>query len=220
MQNSKWIKGGLASLAMALGTTTASATESGFYLGFNIGQSNFGVGAETKDFIDLFDSSDIDDSDTAWSLAGGYRINRHIGFELSYVNLGEASAFGEDRFGPYYERFDFSAKSSGFAIAVVPAIPAGPIEINPRLGFYLGNTEITYAHVARGPGINVSDIDSDDVSSESLLLGLGIGVTIANHLHLRLDWTRYSDVGGKVFDDELEYEEDIDTLTLGLAYRF
>jgi opacity protein-like surface antigen len=222
MKNSTWIKGGLASVALACGASTASATESGFYLGLNVGQSKFEVGDDTEEFIDLFGSSDIDDSDTAWNLAGGYRFNPYFALELSYVDLGQASAYGEDNFGSFYERVDFSAESSGFAIALVPAIPAGPVEFNPRVGFYLGNTDISYSQVARAPGFNFSGSDSGDVSSETLVLGLGIGVALADHFQLRFDWTRYSDVGGEVDlgGEEFEYEEDIDTLTVGVAYRF
>ena len=222
MKNSKWISSGLISLAMTFGASTASATESGFYLGLNVGQSEFSAGDEIEEFIDLFDRNDLDDSDTAWSLAAGYRFNPYFALELSYVDLGQASAYGEDSFGSFYERVDFSAESSGFAIALVPAIPAGPVEFNPRLGFYLGNTDISYAQVARAPGINFSGSDSDDVSSETLVLGLGIGVTLADHFQLRFDWTRYSDVGGEaeLGGEAFEYEEDIDTLTVGVAYRF
>jgi hypothetical protein len=65
----------LVTLGLALGTfmAPAVATESSAYVGINIGQSNFEIDeAELADLAGY--STSIDDSDTAWSLAAGYRF--------------------------------------------------------------------------------------------------------------------------------------------------
>jgi OOP family OmpA-OmpF porin len=217
MRNSKWIKGGLVSLVMAFGASSASATESGFYMGLNLGQSTFGINEELEDALQSVPNSGIDDSDSAWALVAGYRFNPYFGLELSYVDLGEASAFTQYQTASTYGRVDLGIESNGLALALVPAIPAGIVEFNPRLGLYIANTEATFTETFRSTFTSYTETESDDVGTESVFFGLGIGVTIADHLHLRFDWTRYNDVGD---EEEISYEEDIETLTIGIAYRF
>jgi hypothetical protein len=217
MKNSMWIKGGLASMALALGATNASATESGFYLGLNIGQSNFAINEQLEDYIQSVPNSDLDDSGSTWALVAGYRFNPHFGLELSRVDLGEATAFAQAQAGSTFSRVDLSVESSGFALSLVPAITAGAVEFNPRLGLYIADTKASYTEVYRSTFFSYAETESDDVGTEKSLIGFGMGVTIADHFHVRADWIRYNDVGD---EEEIGFEEDIDTLTVGVAYRF
>ncbi len=57
----------------------------GVYLGASVGSTMY--------YDDgMLDSYDLDDTEISWSVYGGYRMNRYIGVEGGYVNLGEYKA--------------------------------------------------------------------------------------------------------------------------------
>ena len=57
----------------------------GVYLGASVGSTMY--------YDDgMLDNYDLDDTDISWSVYGGYRMNRYIGIEGGYVNLGEYKA--------------------------------------------------------------------------------------------------------------------------------
>ncbi|MBI3919113.1 MAG: outer membrane beta-barrel protein [Betaproteobacteria bacterium] len=68
-------------------TALAAEPNAGFYGGLGVG----------RNYTDL-DSGSIagskDEKDTAWKFFGGYQINRYIGIEGGYVDLGKASVTG------------------------------------------------------------------------------------------------------------------------------
>jgi opacity protein-like surface antigen len=70
---------GIAAASFGL-PAAAQSTDTGFYVGANVGQSKL------KDVC-----SGCDDKDTAWRFLGGYQINRNFSAELGYTNLGEFS---------------------------------------------------------------------------------------------------------------------------------
>ena len=99
----------LSALALAAAIPAAYAQEqeevSGFYLGGGMGQFNAGI-----DDVDQVDNT-IDhwkDDDTAYKFFAGYRLNRFLGFEVDYINLGEPS-------GSVVPGFNVDASVDGFA---------------------------------------------------------------------------------------------------------
>ena len=76
------------SLALTAGSASAqSRSDSGWYLGAQIGQS-------TVDIEGCGGGVDCDDKDTAWRILGGYQINRNFAVELGFHEFGDASASG------------------------------------------------------------------------------------------------------------------------------
>jgi hypothetical protein len=72
----------------------------GVYLGASVGSTMY-------DDDGKLDNYDLDDTDISWSVYGGYRMNRYIGIEGGYVNLGEYKATSNsnntsDSFEAYY----------------------------------------------------------------------------------------------------------------------
>lgn len=65
----------------------AAAADAGWYLGGSLGQSRFDV--DTSGF-----TGSVDKRDTAWSLFGGYQMNRNLGLELGYTDFGKATFNG------------------------------------------------------------------------------------------------------------------------------
>src|SRR4051812_49275200 len=81
--------GALACGAMATGVYAQEQQEtSGFYVGAGAGQFNAGID-DVNDVDDAINS--WDESDTAYKIFGGYRLNRFLAFELDYINLGKPS---------------------------------------------------------------------------------------------------------------------------------
>lgn len=65
-------------LSAAIGVTafSANAQDKGFYAGAGVGQS-------------LVDEGNYDDEDTAFSVFGGYQLNKYLGVESGYVDFGK-----------------------------------------------------------------------------------------------------------------------------------
>lgn len=81
MRKSKLLPTLLISAAIGVTAFSASAQEKGFYAGAGIGQS-------------FVDEGNYDDEDTAFSVFGGYQLNKHFGLETGYVDFGKIEAEG------------------------------------------------------------------------------------------------------------------------------
>lgn len=224
MKKSKWIKAGFAAAVLTLGTSAASATESGFYVGLNLGQSTFDVEDSVEEILGT--TQGLDDTDTAWSLAFGYRFVPYFGVEAAYVDMGEAtfSDSGRENWGGgvYYD-YSYSASFAvtGPAVAMVAAIPIGGFELNAKLGVLFAKTEYeeTLSETLSAPGFpsdRYNDSYSESASTTETLYGLGAGYTFGDHFHLRFDWMMVPDAG----DEEEVGEDDVSSLTVGFQYRF
>ena len=188
----------LSALALAAAIPAAYAQEqeevSGFYLGGGMGQFNAGI-----DDVDQVDNT-IDhwkDDDTAYKFFAGYRLNRFLGFEVDYINLGEPS-------GSVVPGFNVDASVDGFAPYVVGTLPLGPyLEAYGRLGYYFYD-----ANQRQRSDLN-GDVQFDE-ESQDLVWGGGIGANIGEKLNLRLEYERF-DIKGL---------NDADALWLNAAWRF
>jgi opacity protein-like surface antigen len=185
----------LASMAMASVAFAQEQEEvSGFYLGAGAGQFNAGI-----DDVDDVDATvdEWDEEDTAYKLFAGYRVNRFLGFELDYINLGEPS-------GAVVPGVNFDAAVDGFAPYVVGTIPLGPyFEVYGRLGYY-------FYDATTGIENELDNRVELDEESEDLVWGAGVGANLGEKLNLRLEYERF----------DLEGLDDADALWLNAAWRF
>lgn len=188
----------LSALALAAAIPAAYAQEqeetSGFYLGGGFGQFNAGI-----DDVDQVDDTvdSWDDDDTAYKLFAGYRLNRFLGFELDYINLGEPS-------GQVVPGFNVDSSVDGFAPYVVGTVPLGRFfEVYGRLGYYFYD-----ANVGREDTLG-NRVEFDE-ESEDLVWGAGIGANIGEKFNLRFEYERF----------DLQGLDDADALWLTAAWRF
>ena len=182
-----------ASLAPAAFAQSQDET-SGFYLGGGVGQFN----AQIDDVDQLDDAIDKwDEDDTAYKFFGGYRLNRFLGVEVDYINLGKPS-------GAVVPGFNVDASVDGFAPYVVGTIPLGRFfEVYGRLGYYFYDANLRQD----------SELDGRvqfDEESEDLVWGGGIGANIGEKLNLRLEYERF----------DLKNLDDADAVWLTAAWRF
>jgi opacity protein-like surface antigen len=186
----------LATLSLAAVPAFAQQQEetSGFYLGGGVGQFNAGIDDpdQVDDTIDNWD-----EDDTAYKAFAGYRLNRFLGFEVDYINLGKPS-------GAVVPGFNVDSSVDGFAPYVVGTIPIGKwFEIYGRLGYYFYD-----ANVRQDDAVN-GRVQFDE-ESEDLVWGGGIGANIGEKLNLRLEYERF----------DLKNLDDADALWLTAAWRF
>ncbi|MCC7198890.1 MAG: outer membrane beta-barrel protein [Gammaproteobacteria bacterium] len=221
----------VAGIVLSLGLCTAAqaASDRWYVVGFG-GQSKVQNVAD-KDAIDqaLLDAfgasgfevlaadSSLDDSDTAWGLTLGYQVGDYFATELSYVDLGEAGyqASGTIDGGEGAVDIEVGAvsSSSGPVLSMLGIYPFNPsFSIYGRFGLALLETEGVLSAAASGE----SDSVSAKTQRSSLLYGVGGEYSFMQHFGVRLEWTRYTQVGS----DDIMGEADIDLYTLGFRYSF
>jgi OOP family OmpA-OmpF porin len=198
-----------ATIASAL----AQASEPGWYIGGNLGQSR-----ATFDSEEIFGalsgqgftgtSYSEDERDAGYKLFGGYQFNRYFALEGGYFDLGE---------------FDFNAHTTP------PGTLDGSLELNGINFDAVGILPFTEKFSAFGRiGVNYAkakaSIDGtgavstlDPNSSEygtNYKLGVGIEYAFTRSVAMRVEAERYR------IDDSLDAKGDVDLFSVGVLYRF
>ena len=191
------IPAALAIMSAALAPAAYSQEQtntSGFYLGGGVGQFNAQI-----DDVDQIDNT-VDkwkDDDTAYKIFAGYRINRFLGVEAAYLNLGKPS-------GAVVPGFNVKEEVDGFAPYVVGTIPLGPyFELNGRLGYYFYDANMRQTSTLNG------DVQFKEESS-ALAWGAGIGANIGEKFNVKFEYERF----------DIKNLNDADALWLNAAWRF
>src|SRR5438309_2268477 len=123
----------LAALAAAALTmpALALAQDAGGYFGLSAGA------AKAKQWCD--DASNLpagatlascDRRDKGWKMFAGYRFNRFLGFEGSFIDFGNRSLIATSGL----ESTTVTARASAFSAAAVGIIPLGPFEVFGKVG--------------------------------------------------------------------------------------
>ena len=194
-------KGSIAALLAAAGMALSAGAlaqgmrgpDAGWYVGGTFGQST--ADGACDDFAGT--GLSCDDKDTAWKIFGGYQVNRNFAAEFGYTNLGEISVSG---FG-----FNASAEATAWELVGVGSFPvANRLSLFGKIGFYRAEAEYE-----DNTGVTA------DESNTGLTFGFGARYDITRNLGLRLEWQRYSDVGG---DDT--GESDVDVLGVSVIWKF
>jgi OOP family OmpA-OmpF porin len=160
--------------------------ESRFYVGGALGQSTL------KAWCDPTLAS-CKDTDTAWKLFGGYRFNRHIAVEASYIDWGEVTATSS--FG-----VNVAADQQSYGIGAVGSLQIGPqFTVFGKLG--LLRTEQETRRIS-GPSPSTFQRDENE-----LHYGLGVKYNVAKNWSLRAEWEN---------TDKLE----VQMLSIGAEFTF
>jgi opacity protein-like surface antigen len=188
------IAAAVAALSVATVPAAFADETAGWYLGGGFGQFNAGID----------DVNQVDDAvnrwnedDTAYKLFAGYRLNKILGFELDYINLGEPS-------GAVVPGFNVDSSVDGFAPYVVATVPLGNFfEVYGRLGYY-------FYDATMGVENELGNRVQFDEESEDLVWGAGLGANVGEKLNIRFEYERF----------DLEGLDDSDSLWLTAAWRF
>ncbi len=168
----------------------ASAAETGFYIGGNVG--NAGV---ELDFADEgFDLPDFDEDDFAWKVFGGYNFGLagpiDLGIEGGYVDFGAPSGTVLD--------VPVEIDPTGWNIFGVGGFELGPVGVFAKLGYVAWDIEAAVADV---------NVGSDDGSD--LAWGVGARFNLAS-IEVRGEYESY----------DIEDADRVDMISVGIAFYF
>ncbi len=223
-------RAGLAALCASCAFAgAASAADEGWYVVGFAGESsaqNVSQGQLDQNVLDTFASvglgvvdatSNLDDSDTGFGLAGGYQVNPWFAAELAYVDLGDISysASGQvtDGIGVFDADLGLDQSASGPVFSLLGMLPIGErFAVFGRIGLALMSVDADLGVTIDGQ----SATDSASTDRSNMVYGIGGEFSFNKRFGVRLGWDRYAEVGS----EDITGEVDVDLISLGLRYNF
>ncbi len=182
-------------LAAGLAAAPAFAQQStlpSWYIGGGFGVGNLGLSGQ--DLTGLTNAS-VDDSDTTYTLRGGWRFHPNFAVELGYYDLGQYAFSGTS--GPV--SVSGSAKAKSYGISLVAIAPVDQFDFYARIGWEESEIKVN-ANTANLTG-NVNDRDS------GATYGVGARWNMTRNWGLFAEWMK---------NDEIE----VDSYLIGVDFRF
>ena len=192
----------LAGVVAAPGAAAASPPEvAGWFAGASLGQSKisgYSVGGPVDN---------LDDTDLAWMVGGGYTFMRNFAVALSWVDLGATEADG-----PAYGGFTDKLTAQGASFAAVGILPVHErIGITGLVGLFYWGQDVHYADPS-----GIYDYEDSGVDP-TYGIGARIGLGPDNRLGIQVGWQRFMDVGD---EKNSGHQNDRDFFSVGFGYRF
>ena len=214
----------------------AAATERGLYVGGHFGQASKDA---PRDFYELFNddiqrfsfftrtsqTTSIDDSDTAFGIAIGYRLTPHLAIEGGYHNFGEVSyrshASGDFPLEAGTSNVSIDTETTGFTVAVLGVLPlTRDWELFGRVGALFADNKLKIEIASQGqqfiPPLGNSFSAADSQSTTETYAGVGVSRRFFEIYDLRLEYQRAFDAG----DESQGGKGDLDAVFLGLIVTF
>jgi opacity protein-like surface antigen len=153
-----------------------------------------------------------DEEGAGWSVAAGYRINRYLAIEASYVNVGTLSSTHTLSVPPILGGGTLNVhrelETGGPALTAFGMLPlSAGWQLYARVGILFADTDLTTS-------IN-GNSDSSSIDADSTTVGAGAQYDWGGHWSARLEFQRTLELGG----DDMFGAPDVDTISLGVLYR-
>ena len=177
----------------------AFAQDSGWYLGASAGQSI------ARDWCpsSLLVGESCDDTKSAYGVFGGYQVNKYLGAELGYTDLGEFKASEPG--------IALTSKVKGFELLGVGTIPINPqFEVYGKVGVFFWDLKVSCEGTLCAVG-SLSEKATD------LTYGLGAKFNFTKNVGARVQYQRYKDIGD---DATLGGKTDVDVISVGVVFKF
>lgn len=226
-----------------LGSTSALALESGFYMGAVAGQSSIDVSKEEYDQWERDPrspnfASSLDDSDTALGVFFGGQFGRWAAVETQIMHLGKFRYKATQTVPNVFlsapraidTRSESKVESAAATLTGIVTIPFGQqFAVGIRLGVAFTATDTNFEYEERRGNVIIESFsdkdfeDFDDTSENvSATYGFNFEWDPTRHFGLRLEYQRIADVGE---DDENDFGEasegtDVDLVSLNVIGRF
>jgi hypothetical protein len=152
-------------------------TDSGFYAGAGIGQAS--IKTDSMDVVPGY-SYRFSANDTAFKIFGGWRLNKYLGFEVDYMDLGNPSDTMNfdtvDGIVPVKSEIGVTA----WAPYLVGTLPIGIFELSAKLGYAWWNADFK----ASAQGLS----DHGSQSGDDFAWGVGAGMTFFDHFNTKVEY--------------------------------
>jgi opacity protein-like surface antigen len=198
------------------------AAEPGFYFSAALGQaeedpesigSNVALGFPPIAIVHLEpDRVDVDESDVAWSVAVGYRINPYVAAEVEYIDFGTTDIsehYTVPPAPPLPTEFTrrYSSKVTGPALSLLGSVPVGTgFDVFLRAGVLFADRELEFAQ----------SVGLDDAFASTLwLAGAGVDWSFARRWAIRAEYQRT----GKFEETFLAGETELERMSLSVLFR-
>lgn len=213
---SRFVLAACAVVALCTPQPVFAVDASSWFATLSVGQSKF-KGYELEAY-----STDLDDTDTAWMVHGGYRFGAFFAASAGYADLGtlEASGSGPDVFpealvteevpaGDFRDEIDASGIVT-LAHGILP-IGGGRVQIYFSGGAFAWEQDVAYEDEFGPFNESASGVDP--------CFGVGVNVFFgpSRSVSAQAGWMRFLDVGDL---DETGHENDIDFFGASLVYHF
>jgi hypothetical protein len=199
---------------------------SGLYLGASAGIAKIGYDNsayqtqllnEASGFGTLdFTSAELHDRKMAWWANAGYMAWPVVGFDVSYLHLGELynqvnGTFTPNSATPYFVGAATRLSSKGPALGLLFQLPlAENLNVNLRVADYYARTTLTNIFNANSYSTMIQT-----ANRSSLLGGLGVSYVFLGHWSARLDYLRIEHAG-----DSATGKYNAGILAAGASYTF
>jgi hypothetical protein len=161
----------------------------------------------------------VDETDVGWSVMLGYRVNKYLAAELSYMDAGEASLTERYSTPPPYSFPDvlntYTVSSSGPAVSVLGSLPLSERwEVFLRGGVLFAKQEVEARVIIQSPtAINARPIERD-YSDEIFTVGAGVQWTFLPRWTARLEYQRSDDLQS----NDIMGESRLEQVSLGVLF--
>ena len=180
-------------LAVVSGLAAVPALSQEWYVGAGLGRGNLNISGQ--DLTGLSDAS-VNDSDTTYTLRGGYRFHPNFAVELGYYDLGSYGFSGT--LGSTAVSGTAKAKSYGISlVAIAPLSPA--FDIYGRLGWAESELKVNAS-------TTLVNANSSDRQSEATY-GVGARWNLNKNVGIFAEWMK---------NDQIE----VDSYLVGVDFRF
>lgn len=202
----------LSLLVGVLSMACAAADETRFYLGASAAYADLDEdrGDVERSMTDagFAATARVDDTDFAWKVFAGYKLNAWFGVEAGYVDLGKVD--GDFTItAPVAGRGSASADVDGFAAFAVARYPVLPrLDVFGKIGAFVWDVDGVAEFTAGATRFSTRDDDN----GVSAAFGLGAKYDISDTLGLRVEWERYADIS--------EDDNDADLFSIGFEVHF
>jgi len=185
--------GGLLALTLS---GAASAGDTGWYtlLGATLSQADISA-ADYKAALEATGATNVvatvDNSDSGWTLMGGYKFSRHLAMEAGYVDLGKQIA--DATYAQLGSPVHAETRLQAFQLDVVASYPLNRwLALDGKLGWYAWTSDSQVSNAI------ASQTTRD--RGNNVVFGVGASVKLVDPLDLRVGWDRYNDADGTDVD--------------------
>ncbi len=182
----------VAALVAASFSALPSFAQQGWYAGFGLGVGNLNQSGQD---ISGLANAQLDDSDTTYTIRGGYRFHPNFAVEVGYYDLGKYGFSGN--LGTTYVSGSVKAKSYG--ISLVAIAPMDQVDIYGRLGW-------AESELKANANATLVTANSSDRQGEATY-GLGARWNFAKNMGVFAEWMK---------NDKIS----VDSYVAGIDFRF